>query len=439
MNRSFLFPVEIAIAIAIAAASPARALTLGAVGTATNVTATSAWLNASCTSTGTSAAYMTLYWGATNGATNAADWQHTNVIGAVTVATYTVQATGLSPSTLYYHRAYATNATETNWADYSAVFITLSAATSAPPASTRVVSVDTNGVLKNPTNFFTANSQQIAQAAAAGGALTNETDPIWGAASNTVLTSIGSLTASVSVLQGEMLDVQAGTTAWNQAAADAASATASVSVLQGEMLDVQAGTTAWNQAAADASSATASVSVLQGEMLDVQAATNALDNRVDALESGTTANRYPVFILDIGNTDGRWTDFIMKASTDNWESSAVYCYKSFDVQPVTHNPDTNAYCYFTDDCAADPRKWLTKTNDISIADHLTNDPLARVNFVYFAPSHDCTWETWMQETNANLVWSYVRYDDGTYETNDVNQGIRWNLVEPSWEANRKQP
>jgi hypothetical protein len=217
----------------------------------------------------------------------------------------------------------------------------------------------------------------------------------------------------VSVLQGEMLDVQAGTTAWNQAAADAASATASVSVLQGEMLDVQAGTTAWNQAAADASSATASVSVLQGEMLDVQAATNALDNRVDALEGGA-GGTYPVFLLPVGALEGSWTDFEIKASTNNFTSDPLYWWKSWTSQPLQN--DSQAIALFTDPYAgADPRTLYRRTTDVSIATHLASED-STVEVVIFQPSHNIEGGgTWMTPANTNLVWEWIRADSGGYE------------------------
>ena len=207
MNKLFYaFIISAALAI-----SSSGALLINNGGGATNITATSAWVTATIVSTGAANPYLYVYWGTNDGSTNASSWGNTNSIGSVTQTSYSVQVTDLSAFSIYYHRAFATNSSTTNWAAYSAQFITLFSPTSAPAPSTRGVSVDTNGVLKNPTNFWTANSTGInavvtntggyvsdgdfashtnnesanilhstaAEKAHAAAAITNETDPVW--------------------------------------------------------------------------------------------------------------------------------------------------------------------------------------------------------------------------------------------------------------------
>lgn len=154
------------LAMVFAALIPAAALSALTVVNSgvTNITATSAWVQVSVTATGAANPYLRFYWGTTDGGTNASSWAFTNDIGVSTgVATYSAQISGLPNSTIHYYRGYATNGTETNWASYTAQFITLSGGTSAPPASVQAVTVDTNDVLKHPgTNFWWTNRTGIA-------------------------------------------------------------------------------------------------------------------------------------------------------------------------------------------------------------------------------------------------------------------------------------
>ncbi|MFA5379047.1 MAG: hypothetical protein WC455_25050, partial [Dehalococcoidia bacterium] len=152
-----------------------------------------------------------------------------------------------------------------------------------------------------------------------------------------------------------------------------------------------------------------------------------------AVQSGT----YPVFKLDVGIVDGSKTDFEFKATTNNF-ATLVYYYKSWTNQPGT-NADTNAYCLFTDDYAVDVRKWILKSNGIPISAHLASSNSV-VGYVYFYPSHDCTWSNWMYATNVHLKCSWVRVDDLGFEMNFDGSKQRWNAVRPeSWEVERTVP
>ena len=142
---------------------------------------------------------------------------------------------------------------------------------------------------------------------------------------------------------------------------------------------------------------------------------------------GTEQGTYPVFKLDIGNIDGNWTDFEIKATTNNFDS-LVYYYKSWTTN-TGGNPDTNAYVFFTDDYATDVRQWFCKTNNTAISEHLLSEDSV-VHAVYFYPSHDCTWSNWMSATNSALVWSWVRVDDLGFEQNVDESKQLWSAIQP---------
>ena len=93
----------------------------------TNITTTSAFMNGTLTTNGSTPAQVYLFWGTSDGITNWAAWQNTNDFG-VNVQTYPVSystnITTLNPSTLYYYRYFATNNTDQYWAQPSKMFIT---------------------------------------------------------------------------------------------------------------------------------------------------------------------------------------------------------------------------------------------------------------------------------------------------------------------------
>lgn len=158
------------------------------------------------------------------------------------------------------------------------------------------------------------------------------------------------------------------------------------------------------------------------------------------VEAGTAAQgTYPVFQLDVGMIEGRWNEFEIKGSTDNF-AHVVYYFQSW-TNYTASTTDTNAYLYFTDDCATDVRKWKKATNGWALAEQL-DDPLSVVQSVVFMPSHNCSnlWSDWMQATNTKLIWSWVRANAISYETNAVNEGQRWNPIRPqSWDVERTEP
>jgi len=139
---------------------------------------------------------------------------------------------------------------------------------------------------------------------------------------------------------------------------------------------------------------------------------------------------YPVFKFDLGLVDGNWTDFEIKASTNNF-ATLLYYYRSWTNDFGT-NTDANPMVFFTDDYAADVRQWFRKTNDLAISAHLLSEDSV-VQSVYFYPSTNLASvpaSQWMTATNPALVWSWVRVDDIGFEMNVDNSKSLWSAIQP---------
>ena len=145
---------------------------------------------------------------------------------------------------------------------------------------------------------------------------------------------------------------------------------------------------------------------------------------------------YPVLRLELGEN---WTDFEVKASTDNF-SSLIYHIISTTNSPPSIG-DTNVLVYFTDDCTSDPRQWRASGIATPIYSQLASTGSV-VNYVLVYPSHECgrNWQDWMSRTNARLVWSFARLDAIGSERNVAGTKMRWNAVVPvEWRKERVAP
>jgi hypothetical protein len=95
-------------------------------GGASNVSSTFAWLNANLLGTGGVPTTVRIFWDtASDKGTSQTAWAYTNDFGVLPVGLCSNQASGLSASTLYYYRAYATNSVGQSWSDVTN-FTTLS-------------------------------------------------------------------------------------------------------------------------------------------------------------------------------------------------------------------------------------------------------------------------------------------------------------------------
>ena len=153
---------------------------------------------------------------------------------------------------------------------------------------------------------------------------------------------------------------------------------------------------------------------------------------VVAVEEGT----FPVLRLELG---GNWTDFELKASTNNFTNLAYYIKSS---GTNAEADDTNVWVYFTDDHSEDVRQWHRSTRATAIGNQLVNSTNSEVEYVLVCPSHECGvgWQAWMSRTNNALVWSFVRYDGFGLEMNASGTKSHWNPVVPvEWRKERIAP
>ena len=117
---------------------------------ATNIQASSAYLNGELESTGGAATALWVYFGTNDGGEVTGDWDTNAYFGAnMSVASYSTNVTGLDSGVTYYYRFAASNATTNVWASYVKSFTTLAppVVTNGSGADTRVAGVTMNGEL----------------------------------------------------------------------------------------------------------------------------------------------------------------------------------------------------------------------------------------------------------------------------------------------------
>jgi len=145
---------------------------------------------------------------------------------------------------------------------------------------------------------------------------------------------------------------------------------------------------------------------------------------------------FPVLVLELG---GVWTDFELKASVDNFETM-IYFVKSSEAN--VYADDADVWVFFTDDFAADPRKWNKAEVGAPIGEQLVDPAQSEVTRVVVMPSHTSAvpWADWMFESNSRLVWSYVRFNGADVEKNAAGTKTKWIPVVPvEWRTQRISP
>lgn len=157
---------------------------------------------------------------------------------------------------------------------------------------------------------------------------------------------------------------------------------------------------------------------------------------IDLATMLNTTYKYPVFKFELGGT---WTDFELKASTNNFES-LVYYYVSSQTNSYGAD-DPYPFTFYLDDYNNDVRVWFNATPHVPILSQLI-DNNSEVEYVYFMPSRTCgiDADTWMWQNNTNLIWSWVRFDGINFEMNATETKQHWNPIRPErWEINRTVP
>ena len=148
---------------------------------------------------------------------------------------------------------------------------------------------------------------------------------------------------------------------------------------------------------------------------------------------------FPVLRLEMG---GPWTDFELRASTNSFDSEAGLVYYIKSSGPTACPDDTNVWIYFQDDYATNPLVWKKSVYGRSIFSQLADRTNSELSYVVVCPSHECVvdWRTWMAKTNNALVWSYVRYDGISLQTNATGTKLHHNLTVPvEWRRERLAP
>ena len=123
---------------------------------ASNITATAATIGGEITDTGGASPTVTIYWGDNDGGTVPASWDNAINLGTRSSA-FSAGLTGLSPSTPYYFRSFASNSAGGDWADSTGTFTTLAAP--APPTiiNNSATNVSFEEAEINGTVTFTGN------------------------------------------------------------------------------------------------------------------------------------------------------------------------------------------------------------------------------------------------------------------------------------------
>jgi len=116
---------------------------------ASPVLATSATLNGQILSPGVSTPFVTLYYGPTDGRTNAAAWANDVSLGQ-TNGNFSALVTGLATNTAYYFTALASNSAGLSWAQPSAGFTTLASGPFVTPVSVLTYHYDNTRQGQNP-------------------------------------------------------------------------------------------------------------------------------------------------------------------------------------------------------------------------------------------------------------------------------------------------
>ncbi|MCX6996521.1 MAG: hypothetical protein NTV49_05425 [Kiritimatiellaeota bacterium] len=146
---------------------------------------------------------------------------------------------------------------------------------------------------------------------------------------------------------------------------------------------------------------------------------------------------YPTLMLDLG---GVWTDFELRASTNNFASSAGDVYYLCSWGPPDCPDDLDVWIYFIDSGRTNtPQSLVKATHTNSILAQLVSPLDTEVSRVIVYPSHTLTppySAVWMNETNTDVTWSYLRYDVIGPETNAVGTKIWRPVVPVSWKQNR---
>jgi hypothetical protein len=176
--------------------------------------------------------------------------------------------------------------------------------------------------------------------------------------------------------------------------------------------------------------------VVDGVHIDAELAEEARLRIAGDLLNSADAFVFPVFHLVLG---GSYTDFEIKASTNNF-ASVAYIYLSTGHTGISVE-DPAPLIYFTDDESTDVRVWRKALPFDSLGNQIASSEYSKIRAVVFCPSRDGVgYSQWMRSGNTNLVWSWVRADGVSFEMNATGSRSSWTPIRPvSWEKSPVVP
>jgi len=195
--------------------------------------------------------------------------------------------------------------------------------------------------------------------------------------------------------------------------------TVGTSILTAIMITLTIVATVWALGSAANYDHTAFATAVQGE-------------NADYAKGRWAALTHPLFLLRM---EGSWTEFTLKASTNNF-TSLVYYHLSWEAAGSAG--DNAPKVFFMDSGRTDPRKLTIATNNVAIASQLT-DTNSVVSAVALSPSRNTVVPAadWMSPDNVALQWRYARGTAAGLEKDNAGR-IIWRPIEPAkWMSQQK--
>jgi hypothetical protein len=204
---------------------------------------------------------------------------------------------------------------------------------------------------------------------------------------------------------------------------------------------------AWNWLGQNTNLWNAAITNAEGPGIEVSGHTIILRTNnwtFSSTSASNTVSTYPTFSIPLGGT---WTDFELKASTNDF-TSVLFYFKStgfHNIALVYDDPDPKVF--FTDSTSDDVRKWRVSSNHVSIISQLNTPGVAIVRAALYQASllgimQDSAatnnLSDWMNIFNQKLVWSYTRFDGVGFER-DIGNNVIWTPITPVWVPNRTSP
>ena len=305
---------------------------------ATNVTTSAATLNGFLSSTGMTPTTVSVYWGTTDGGTNAIAWGHTNDLGTQCIGPLSTSITFGVSNVPYSYRFRAANAVGTNWASPSSAFFAGEVAIQATtPNASELGPVAGAFTVSRPA---AATNTDLVIAYTLGGSASNGVDYTTLGGSVTIL--VGQASATINVLPIWDQNIEGTETVQVTLATGpyvvGAQSNDIVTIADAPQQRVWSGTGNWTN-----------TSFWAGGILPSAGEGVLISNGTVTVTSAPPALAY----LTVSNSAG--------LTFDGWNSS-VTASNIFIYGTVTHNPNTATTTNGVGQWVPNARVWLICTN-----------------------------------------------------------------------------